>query len=294
MRNLPPPVWLRTFEAAARLGGFTAAAGELGLTPAAVSQQIRALEEQLGYPLFRRLPRGVELTELGQSYLPAVRRAFDDLASATAGLFGVAQGRPLVVRAPPSFSVLCLAPILRRFRETHPGLPIRLCSSTWAETAPEESVDIDIRYGDGRWPGEEVHRLTTPGSVLVRPPEAVFGEDTRADLQGLASAAIHIMGCESFWDAFARAEGLDRDSIGQGISVDSSLAALEMVASGLGVALVAPDLAEPFRRAGRVQVVPGLALDHSQAHYLVMPPQKLPRPEAGLFRDWLLSETGPT
>ncbi|NKX45671.1 LysR substrate-binding domain-containing protein [Roseicyclus persicicus] len=291
MRHLPPPAWLRSFEAAARLGGFTAAAEELGLTPAAVSQQIRSLEARLGYPLFRRLPRGVALTELGQSYLPAVRRAFDDLASATAGLFGVAQGRPLVVRAPPSFAVLCLAPRLARFRAAHPGVAIRLCSSTWADTAPEEQVDVDIRYGDGRWPIEEVRRLTEPGSIPVCPPGTAFGADPAAALRRLVErGAVHIIGCDSFWDAFARAQGWPEDSIGRGVSVDSSHAALEMVAAGMGVALLARDLARPFVAAGRVAVAPGLRLDHDQAHYVLLPAAAGPRPEARLFRDWLVAE----
>jgi LysR family glycine cleavage system transcriptional activator len=291
MRNLPPPAWLRTFEAAARLGGFTAAAEELRLTPAAVSQQIRALEAQLGYPLFRRLPRGVSLTELGQAYVPAVRRAFDDLSSATAGLFGVAQGRPLVVRAPPSFSFLRLAPALGGFRAAHPGIAVRLCSATWAETAPEERVDIDIRYGDGRWTEAEIHRLTASGSVLVAPPGTSFGPGPRADVRALAAlGAIHIIGCESFWQLLGRTEGLAEAEIACALSVDSSAAALELVAAGQGVSLIAPDLAEPMVRAGRVVIAPGVLLEHEQAHYAVLPVQSDRRPEALLFRDWCVAE----
>ena len=290
MRNLPPPAWLKTFEAAARLGGFTAAADELGLTPAAVSQQIRALEARLGYPLFRRLPRGVELTELGQSYLPAVRRAFDELASVTAGLFGVTGGgRPLVVRAPPSFSALCLAPLVAGFRAAHPGIPVRLSSATWAETAPEGGIDVDIRYGDGRWPVEDARRLSAPGSVLVCPPGTGFGSDPLAAIAPLLPQAVHIIGCESFWDGFATAHDLDPATIGRAVSTDSSLAALEMVAAGLGAALISPDLTDPFARAGRVAVAPGLMLEHDQAHYVLLPAQGGLRPEALLFRDWLLA-----
>ena len=107
---LPPPGWLQTFESAARHSGFAAAAEELGLTPAAVSQQIRALEGRLGVALFRRLPRGVELTEMGRAYLPAVQRAFGDISAATAGLFGLDRPRLLTVRAPLSYAAIRLAP----------------------------------------------------------------------------------------------------------------------------------------------------------------------------------------
>lgn len=291
MRHLPPPAWLRSFEAAARLGGFTAAAAELGLTPAAVSQQIRSLEARLGYPLFHRLPRGVALTELGQSYLPAVRRAFEDLASATAGLFGVTQGRPLVVRAPPSFAVLCLAPRIAAFKALHPGIPLRLCSSTWADTAPEDRVDVDIRYGDGRWPVEDVRPLTEPGSVVVAPPGMDFGPDPLAALTPMLGAgAIHIIGCDSFWEGFARRHGIPETSVGRAVAVDSSHAALEMVAAGLGVALMARDLARPFLARGRITVEPRLTLPHEQAHYVLVPKTVDPRPEARLFADWLVAE----
>lgn len=279
MQNLPPAAWLRSFEAAARLGGFAAAATELGLTPAAVSQQIRALEGRLGAALFRRLPRGVALTETGRAYLPPVRRAFEDLSAATAGLFGAAVTDPLVVRAPPSFAALCLAPRLAEFRARHPEVAIRLSTSIWADSAREEQVDVDIRYGDARSARGDVSWLTAPVSLLVCPPGAAGGAAE------WAGRAIHVAGCENLWQTLAAREGLPAGEVSASLSADSSLVALEMAASGLGAALVARDLARSYLDAGRVSAPGPLEITHREAHHAVVPVPG--RPEALLFRDWL-------
>lgn len=290
--RMPPAGWLRSFEAAARHAGFAAAAHELGLTPAAVSQQIRALESRLGFALFERLPRGVRLTALGQAYLPAVRRAFEDLAAATAGLFGNLDDRPLIVRAPPSFGVLCLAPLIPAFRARHPEIAIRLCSSVWSDAVDEDLVDVDVRYGRGRWPAQEAVRLTEPVSVPVLPPEADLGDDPVAVTLALAeTAAIHITGCENLWPAFADRMGVETGRIAPRLSADTSLAALEMVAAGAGCALVARELTVPYGR--RLTVAGALAFPHGEAHHLLLPNRaRAAAPAALLFRGWLLEHFG--
>ena len=285
MTRLPPPAWLRAFEAAARRGGFAAAAQELGLTPTAVSQQIRALEGHLGLALFHRLPRGVALTEMGQAYLPSVRRAFDDLATATAGLFGAGQVAPVVVRAPPSFAALRLAPLLPAFQAAHCEIPLRLSTAIWADAAPEDGVDVDIRHGDGRFGnGRGTRALSAPVSVLVCHPA-----DAGAELADHAARAIHVAGCESLWQRLAAQEGLAAARIGQALAADSSLVALELVAAGLGAALVACDLAAPAHAAGRV-AEPGPMLETGQAHHVALTRRGAERPEARVFRDWLVAE----
>ncbi|MEM8792412.1 MAG: LysR substrate-binding domain-containing protein [Pseudomonadota bacterium] len=289
--QLPPPAWLKTFEAAARLGGFAAAAEELGLTPAAVSQQIRALEGRLGFQLFHRQARGVVLSEVGRSYLPAVQQAFETLSLATAGLFGLNEAERLIVRAPVSFATQRLAPVLPDFHDAHPGIPIRLSTSVWSDALEEDQADIEIRYGDGKWPGQQVIRLSEPGSIPICPPGTNFGSDPLAAIAAMMQRdAIHIMGCESFWTLFARAHSLAEDRISARSSVDSSTVAIEMVAAGLGVALIAQDLAARAVSDGRVVCPPGLRLSHEQAHHAVIPRHKAPRPEALLFAAWL-SET---
>lgn len=295
MNTLPPPAWLRTFETAARLGGFATAAKALGLTPAAVSQQVRALEGRLGFTLFNRLSRGVELSEMGRAYLPSVRRAFEDLEAATAGLFGVGQPRTLIVRAPISFAALRLAPLLGEFHALHPRIPVRLCTAVWADGVDEATIDLDIRYGGGGWPAHEVLCLTEPVSVPVCPAGSVTDGNPASILTGLlTSTPIHVTGYENLWAALARAHRLDETPIESMISADSSLVALEMVTAGVGPAIIARDLADAHIASGRVAAVPGLTLEHGHAHYLVLPARPAPpRPEAILFRNWLCQRTGP-
>ncbi|MEM0990330.1 MAG: LysR substrate-binding domain-containing protein [Pseudomonadota bacterium] len=300
MTHLPSPNWLRTFEAAARLGGFTAAGTALGLTPAAVSQQIRALESHLGFRLFERQARGVALTEMGQAYLPSVRRAFEDLEAATAGLFGGGGAAAVTVRAPISFTALCLVPRLADFHARFPAASVRLCTALWAETAEDSTIDLDIRYGDGQWNAAEVVRLSAPVSVLVCPPDTAAGSQATHDpapehpaalLRQEARRAIQVSGYESFWAALCRQHGLDGLEVAGTLAADSSLIALEMVAGGLGAAIIARDLAASHLSAGRVVAPAGCALTHRNAHYLIRPHrEQAPSPDALLFRDWLLSQ----
>src|SRR5262249_45316576 len=110
--HLPPLTWLRGFEAAARTGSFTGAARALGLTQAAVSYQVRSLEQHLGFPLFERLAHGLRLTDIGRAYLPSLQRAFDEVSASTLGLFGAQGEASLAIRTPISFGSLWLAPRL--------------------------------------------------------------------------------------------------------------------------------------------------------------------------------------
>lgn len=288
-QSLPPLAWIRSFEACARRQSFAAAAKELNMTAAAVSQHIRALEGQLGFALFERLPRGVALTAMGSAWLPAVRKALDELSVATAGLFGAGGRRTLTVRAAFSFAGLCLAPRLPAFLAANPGLALRLLTAIWSDAAQAENLDIDIRYGAGPWDGAEALRLTAPRSAPVCPPGTVFGADPAAGLRAaLERGVLHIMGCENLWTAMARTFGWPEAVVAGGVTVDSSLIALELVAAGHGCAMVETALAARHLAAGLVTAPPGLALDHDQSHYLLAPLRaRAPTPGALMFRAWM-------
>jgi len=120
--GLPTLTWLRAFEAAARTASFSAAAAELNLSSGAISYQIRALEAHLGFALFERLPRGVKLTPMGVAYLPPVRKAFEELADSTVGLFGSTERVQITVHAPVSLAALWLAPKLPAFSIVNPSI----------------------------------------------------------------------------------------------------------------------------------------------------------------------------
>ncbi|MDX1739603.1 MAG: LysR family transcriptional regulator, partial [Alphaproteobacteria bacterium] len=149
--QLPPLPWLRSFEASARLGSFTKAAEELLLTPAAVSYQVRALEEHLGFTLFERKPRYLVLTRLGQAYLPSISKAFSDISRSTKGVFGKKDTTLLRIRCLNTFAITWMVPRLQRFKDLHPSITLQLHSASWAEKLIEDQIDVDIRYGDGNW-----------------------------------------------------------------------------------------------------------------------------------------------
>lgn len=289
--------WLRAFEAAARYGSFTAAAREINLTQAAVSHQVRSLEKHLGFPLFERLARSLRLSDMGKAYLPSVRKAFDELSASTAGLFGPVGERAVTVRAPISFTVLWLAPRLGGFLRAYPDIDIRLFSALWADALPAEEADIDIRLGNGRWPGLQSEEVMNEGALPVcgKAFAAANGPlETAADFAG--KPLVQIMGFEDLWMRFFRSAGVEAAGVEaagptRGIKVDSSLAALELVASGTGCALVMRSLARHFVDSGRLIIPIDHELPLEQSHYLVKPEGGAhPKPEALLFRDWLLDQ----
>lgn len=282
--HLPPLPWLRAFEAAARRGSFAAAASELGLTSAAVSYQVRALEQLLGRPLFERLPRGLRLTDMGKAYLPSIRKAFGELSISTLGIFGPEGDISLDVRVSVSFGVLWLAPRLGGFLAAHPGFRVRLLSAIWGDALPADQTDVDIRFGHGAWPGFNAHLLVNDPVVLVTP----IGSKVAGPRDIKPGALIHILGVEGDWQYLFTAADQAPPFEHVGVTVDTTLAALELVAAGAGVALVLERFARPFIDQGRVRLVPGLALPQEQSHYLLTRDgMNAPRAEAMVFCDWL-------
>ncbi|MGO1120464.1 LysR family transcriptional regulator [Rhodovibrionaceae bacterium A322] len=293
--QLPPLNWLRAFEAAARHGSFTAAAGELNLTQAAVSHQVRSLEQNLGFALFERLPRSLKLTHMGQAYLPSVRRAFDDLSASTVGLFGLMGKSTLVVRAPISFATACLAPRLHRFTEAYPNIEILFCSAIWADLMSADRADIDIRSGSGIWQGYNAILLDQETSIPVCAPQLAERLGGKGNLAAFSpDHMIHIMGCDDLWARGLKAAGADEADATKGVKVDTSLAAMEMAAAGLGAAFVLRSFAQAYLESGRLIRPVDLELTWQESHYLLLPDQEnRHRPEVLLFKDWLLSEMMP-
>ncbi len=206
-----------------------AAAQELNLSQSAVSHRVRQLERHLGVPLFERLPRGLRLTESGKTYLPSVRKAFEELFASTTGIFGPAGEGRLIVRAPVSYSALWIAPALDSFLTAYPGIDVRLCSSIWADSLAGDDTDIDLRIGFGNWAGHETE-LALRETVLPACNDAAGSSKTPisrvADLA--ARELIHVMGLEDLWIKLSLSAGLPLDSRRRDVKVDSTVAALEL------------------------------------------------------------------
>ncbi|MES0810861.1 LysR substrate-binding domain-containing protein [Roseibium sp. SCPC15] len=267
MKSLPNLLWLRSFEAASRLGSFTAAGAELGLTQAAVSNHISALETRLGHVLFERTTRKVGLTESGRAYLQPVRKALQDLAVSTEGLFGSRSSGTVTIRAPISEAVLIIAPALAEFQKVQPDLDIRLLSAIWADTVLETGIDIEIRLGAGTWPGCQAEPFGTEFIVPVCHPELAKSLNSPNELSELP--LIHILGFDDHWPHFFEALEQERPDNTKGVTVDTTLAAVEWAAAKGGVALVLERIALRLAEAGRLEIPFGTRIPSGQNHYLI-------------------------
>ncbi len=283
--QVPNLSWLRTFEAAARLLNFTAAGHELGLTQTAVSLHIKALETKLGCDLFVRRPRNLKLTELGNAYLPPVRKALEDLSLSTLGLFGPEMTRAITVRVPISTAVLWLAPQLGVFQALHPGVAVRLVSTIWADSIADDDVDVDIRSGHGNWPGLKVEKLSEESITPVCSADWAKAITGPADLPD--QSLIHILGLEDTWSRYFDQHGIATPQQFE-VCVDTTIAALEMVAAGNGIAAIMTRYADAAIAAGRPIAKVGQPVPFGQSHYLVEKADHgPPRPEISAFTDWL-------
>jgi len=257
---LPPLPWLRAYEAAARRGGFTAAAAELGLTQAAVSQQIALLEARLGARLFRRLRRGVELTAEGAAFLPHVQAAFAGLARSAAELFGKPGGQAVSLQGPVSFLTLWLAPRLAGFAADVPGIDLTLSTIQVPGDVRPRDHDFDIRFGLGAWDGRTAHRLTTERLTPVCAP-ALAGGDWHA-LPRLA-----VVGAREMWSGWATidpAATADRPVV----AVDTFVTAMAAAEAGAGVLLGSRPLIDQALDQGRLVRLSDMELPQASGHFV--------------------------
>jgi len=287
--RLPNLNLLRAFEAAARHRSFTTAAEELSLTPAAISQQVRALENNLGFLLFERLPRGVALTHMGAAYLPPIRQAFDDISASTAGLFGLKGESSVKIRAPISFSMLNLTPRLARFNQEYPDIEVRLGSSLWADEVEAESYDLDIRFGDGNWSGFHADLLVNEGCVPVCSPTL---DPMPHDLASMAKGKlISVMGSEGAWLSAMNISGFDETFQKRVFRADTYLVGAELAAAGGGSLFLLKSLAESYLSQGRLITPVDFELPVANSHYLLRKEDhRRTKPEITILQQWLIND----
>lgn len=289
-KKLPPLNWLRSFEATARHLNFTQAASELNLTQAAVSQQVKGLESQLGAMLFKRLPRGLELTDAGKAYLPVVHECMRRLATATDEIFGQSKARLLTVRSNLVFFTAWLAPRLHRFRELYPEVGIRFTSNIWIEEDGKES-DMEIRYGKGKWPGLKADRLTWDRLFPVCSP-SLAGElaPPESPEQLSKHTLLHVIGYEEGWGYWLDQAGFGNVRSGYEMQFDTLISALEMARQGGGIALGRTSLVKGMIDKGELIAPFDFSVATSEAFHLVRPAFKYIHPHAELFRSWIMDE----
>ena len=289
-RRLPPLNALRAFEAAARHLSFTRAAEELHVTQAAVSHQIKGLEEWLGMPLFRRLNRALMLTEAGQTYLPAVRDALDTLAQATDRLFRRDSAGALTISTMPSFAAKWLVMRLGRFQARHPELEVRLHATPQLADFAQQDVDVAIRFGSGRWPGLRSERLMTEDIFPVCSPALLRGGLPLARPEDLRRHTLLHDDYMITWAIWAEAAGLTGIDLHRGPRFNDSALILQAAMEGAGVALARGVLVADDVAAGRLVRLFDIHLPGDYAYYVAAPPPYFSRPKVRAFRDWLFEE----
>lgn len=295
VRRLPPLNAVRAFEAAARHLSFTRAAEELHVTQAAVSHQIKSLEESLGLRLFDRRHRALALTAAGQRYLPGVRAAFERLATATEQLVGAEARGAVTVSMLSAFATKWLLPRLSRFRAAQPEIDVRITTSTQLVEFGRDDVDMAIRYGHGRWPGVEAVRLVSEDLFPVCAPALLDGKSPLRQPTDLAhQTLLHVGAFPEDWRVWLTAAEVSGVDPTRGPQFDMTLLALDAAANGLGVALGRTALVAEDLASGRLVKPFELIVPIETAYYVVTPARRALAPKVAAFRDWLLQEAGET
>ncbi|MDM0020055.1 LysR family transcriptional regulator [Variovorax saccharolyticus] len=276
---------LRAFECAARHLSFTLAAAELSVTQAAVSQQVRGLEARLGVALFRRLPRGLALTDEGLALLPVLVDAFGRIESVIQQFDNGHFFEVLSVGVVGTFAVGWLMPRLRLFRDSCPFIDLRLMTHNNVVDLAAEGLDFAIRFGDGNWPGLQVEALVeAPLTVLCAP--LVAARVRRP--QDLAHETLLRSYRVEDWPGWFAAAGLDCPAI-RGPVFDSSRLMVEAALQGAGVALAPASMFERELQEGRL--LRPLSIEVATGSYWLTRLRSRPvSPAMGLFRDWLLAQ----
>lgn len=291
---------LRAFEASARHRSFSAAAAELHVTPAAVGQLVRALEEWLGTPLFHRGASGrlrLVPTEAAERALPDIRAGFDRL---TVGLERLKEGSTsgvLTVAVSPAFAAKWLLPRIERFQNAWPDTDVRLDTNLKPVDFVTQQIDIGVRYGTGTWPGlvadklmdEDVYPLCSPGLLRGRPRLQKPADLARETL-------IHDLSMDSrtgfpAWDTWLHRAGVADAATGRGMQINNSAAVLQAAIDGHGVALARSVMARDDLATGRlVRLFPEITFASPLAYYIVYRNECSGLAKLVAFRDWLLKE----
>lgn len=289
--RLPPLNALRAFEAAARCLSFSKAAEELFVTPAAVSHQIKALEEWLGVTLFRRLNRAVMLTDEGQVYVQGVRDGLEAINAATEKLMKSDAGGALTVSTLPSFAVRWLLPRLSRFRDEYPDIDVRLDASDQLTDFNRQDVDLVIRYGSGNYPGLRTVKLLTEDRLFpVCSPDLLTGDKPLNTPEDLKYHTLLHDDLRVDWETWLAAAGVPGIDPKKGPSFNDSSMVLTAAMAGQGVALGRSTLAADDLAAGRLVKPFGVELKAGSAYFVVCPEEVAERPKIVTFRNWLLKE----
>jgi LysR family transcriptional regulator, glycine cleavage system transcriptional activator len=296
-QTLPPLNALRAFEAAARHLSLSLAANELNVTPAAISHQVRLLEDHIGLRVFERNGRGILLTDAGAAGLNDLREAFAHLSAAMNAIGSLGETGALSVSVAPSFAGKWLLPRLDSFEREHPEIDVHVSASMQLADFARDRVDVAVRYGAGGYPDLFFEKLLTETVIPVCSPELLDGKVlySARDLLGLTllhdESPDNDPSCPN-WEMWLRAAGVVDAEADRGPRFNQASLVIESAVRGRGVALAKSTLAEADIRAGRLVRPIEAERPVDFAYYFVAPRAKLNLPKVVHFRDWLRRQAG--
>jgi LysR family transcriptional regulator, glycine cleavage system transcriptional activator len=282
-RHFPPLPALRAFEAAARLGGFSAAARALNVTHAAIAQQVRALEKDLGCALIHREGRGMMLTPEGAQLGAVLSEGFGLIQGSVLQLRRRREGDPVTVTLTPSFAAQWMMPRLWQFWEAHPDINVALRPDWRVLDLRREGIDLGIRFGNGAWPGVQSDYLTSGAYVVVGTPELVGDRQSLSPQEMMALPWVF----ESNWPEglnWLKSKGIDPAKLDMTMFPSEELT-LSAARQGYGLSMENAALVEEDVAEGRLRIVFD-PKEEKPAYYIVTPPGPQ-RAQAKTFIRWL-------
>lgn len=286
-RSYLPLNGLRAFEAAARHLSLTQAAIELCVTQAAISQQVKSLEQRLGVTLFQRLPRGLKLTAEGETLFPVLVRAFDQMDDTLARMESGTVREPLYVGAVGTFAVNWLMPRLSTFEEQYPFIDVRLSTNNNRVDIAAEGLDFAIRFGDGRWHGTQAFKL------FEAPLSALCLADIALTLHEPADVASHTLlrsyRSDEWGRWFEAAKAPQSRSIENAVVFDSSIVMMEATLQGAGIALAPPLLFSRLLTSGLIEQPFDISITLG-AYWLTKLQSREMRPSMQAFSEWIFTQ----
>lgn len=289
-RRIPPPIALRSFEAAARHMSFTQAADELNVTQAAVSHQVKLLEEYLQTRLFERLTRRLRLTAHGQALYDVVGEAFERIAQIADRLKQRVRHEPLTISLTPYFAAKWLTPRLDRFWRQYPNIDLRLHHSRQPGNAGSTDVDLAISWGRDKWPGLSATRLLNARIIPVCSPALLKSGRPLRTLTDMRSHTLLHENDYELWNQWLKAIGAESGSVQHGSTIDDSNVVLQAAIEGQGIALGADALLRDELESGRLIAPFDRSLATEFSYYLVYEKAALKRPKVKAFYDWMREE----
>ncbi|KAF7600460.1 MAG: XRE family transcriptional regulator [Candidatus Dactylopiibacterium carminicum] len=286
--RLPPLSMLKVFEAAARQGGFSLAAKELQVTHSAVSHQIRALEDLLGFALFHRSGRGVQLTPAGLELATKLNDVLCDLGRTLTRLSQRTNPRRLTVTTMPSFAARWLAPRVGEFIEQEPGIELNILTTSEVLDFARDGVDVAIRFGFGEYPGQRADLLMRDEMLVVAAPGLLQGHPPIVP-EALRDWSL-LRSDGEFWRAWFERAGLDWPEPRGGLFFNDSALVLQAAIDGRGIALTRRSLCQQELDNGRLIQVFTETLPNARAYWYVTPGGVQESALAARFRAWVFAQ----